>query len=539
MEIKLIQSLITPLSPRDNFNFLAREIGKIEANGTVIICPALALTGKIANKTADILAEAKAYGTRLAGLSTVSPIIFGNYNLLGAEEIFVAQNGVITEHFSPITATRVDILKHSIGFIGENGEIPTSVENYVKLSQKYFTHDLYATQVVKLQELSTEVGKDIYYLSGYGINNNGGTNWVLAGGSFIAKFGEGLVSLPFCETGILSATTTSKVDICDKMSGIYAILVFAIRELSKLFGIKKAVIGISGGIDSAVISSLAVAAFGKENVLGVNMPSRFNSEATKTLAATLAENLAVSYITIPVSESMSLTIRDLEKAQIDAPVWDLDISTLVLENVQARDRGSRILSALAASVGGGILCTGNKTECAIGYATFYGDMVGYLAPIADLWKGEVYDLARYINRNGEIIPQGIIDIKPSAELSENQDITKDLGDPLFYPYHDLLLKMFVEENKTITDIAKMYIDGKMVDLGAPELYFPEVFDNDEDFFVDLERWWNAYKGIGVAKRIQSTAIVATGKKPWGSAVEQQVGVFISEEYIALKSDFLK
>ena len=133
---------------------------------------------------------------------------------------------------------------------------------------------------------------------------------------------------------------------------------------------------------------------------------------------------------------------------------------------QARDRSARILAGLAASVGGAFTCNGNKTEFTIGYATLYGDLAGFLAASGDLWKYQVYDLANYLNREifkREVIPQGTIDIIPSAELSENQDITKGQGDPLQYEYHDRLFKSFIEPWNRMTpeDLLLAYKENRL------------------------------------------------------------------------------
>lgn len=182
-------------------------------------------------------------------------------------------------------------------------------------------------------------------------------------------------------------------------------------------GKKKLVIGLSGGLDSAVVATLAAISLGKENVIAVNMPSRFNSETTKGLAAELAANLGIRHLSVPIEANVGAT-----KAQMEN-VLGMPLEGLNLENAQARDRGGRILPAIASMLDAVFTNNGNKTETALGYATLYGDVNGAFAPIADLYKTQVFELARYLNaRYGNPIPQGIVDLPPSAELSDAQNV---------------------------------------------------------------------------------------------------------------------
>lgn len=180
------------------------------------------------------------------------------------------------------------------------------------------------------------------------------------------------------------------------------------------------------------------------------MPSCYNSDMTKSLAKELADNIGCLYTVIPVQDSLELTRKQFSETilhQGQADKGHLALTSFIEENIQARDRSSRILSAAAAAFGGVFTCNANKAETSVGYATLYGDSAGYLAATADLWKHQVYELAHYLNDKvfgREVVPQGSIDIVPSAELSNKQDVTKGQGDPLIYPYHDYLFAAFVE-----------------------------------------------------------------------------------------------
>ena len=311
---------------------------------------------------------------------------------------------------------------------------------------------------------------------------------------------------------------------------------------------ERVVIGISGGIDSAVAAALYVDAIGAENVLLVNMPSKFNSATTKGLAAQLAKNLGCRHMIVPIDESISYTAKQLSEIPIEgaaaAPGEHLTISSFVRENMQARNRSGRVLGTIAAAWGAGFTCNGNKAETTVGYATLYGDLAGFLCALADLWKYQVYDLARYLNENvyrREAIPQGIIDIVPSAELSDAQNVDEGKGDPIRYPYHDYLFRAFAEESRIPEDILAHYADGDLEEyIGCAAGLVADYFPTAEEFIVDLERWWGLYTGMAVAKRIQSPPLLSTSGRAYGSDhPESQIGAYETIRYHALKKRLLK
>ena len=316
---------------------------------------------------------------------------------------------------------------------------------------------------------------------------------------------------------------------------IYRAISYGVENFLEQIGVKKVVIGVSGGIDSAVAAALYTKVLGAENVYLVNMPSVFNSATTKNLSEQLAKNLGCKYCVVPIQESVDWTVKQLESV-------GFNVSNFVRENIQARDRSARILAAIAASVGGVFTCNANKAESTVGYATLYGDEAGFLSALADLWKYQVYNLARYMNEKiygFEAIPQGIIDIVPSAELSTAQNVDEGKGDPLKYPYHDYLLRAFAEKNLTPEDILQSYSRGELeknigCEAGLVEKYFPTA----QEFISDLERWWRQFKGMGVAKRIQSPPILAVTDKPYGARQESQNGVYFTQKYRELKAQLL-
>jgi NAD+ synthase (glutamine-hydrolysing) len=168
---------------------------------------------------------------------------------------------------------------------------------------------------------------------------------------------------------------------------------------------------------------------------------------------------------------------------------------------------------------------------------------GFVAPIADLWKGQVYELANYINKiSGEIIPEESIKIKPSAELSLSQDVTKGLGDPIIYPYHDKLFASWVErwDRATPEEILKWYEKGTLENEIGYVGKIKDLFKNDEEFVADLEQWWKAYQGLGIAKRIQAPPILCTSRRGFGFDLrESQTLVIFSPTYFKLKKLILE
>jgi NAD+ synthase (glutamine-hydrolysing) len=333
------------------------------------------------------------------------------------------------------------------------------------------------------------------------------------------------------------------------ITDIYHALFYGTKHFLASIGMKKVVIGLSGGIDSAVNACLYREVLGKENVLLVNMPSIFNSETTKGLAAKLAKNLGCPYTIIPIQEAVDLTIKEINGTPItnltSGDITYLSVSPLNKENIQARDRSARILAGLAAAFGGGFTCNANKTEITIGYSTLYGDQAGFLAAFGDLWKYQVYDLARYFNEKvyqREVIPQGIIDLVPSAELSLDQNVDEDKGDPISYPYHDYLFCSFIEHENPATpeDILSWYRAKTLEErLGCRVGLVKELFPDVKTFIKDLEYWWQKFTGIAVAKRIQAPPILAVSGKAYGFDFrEAQNGPYFTAKYYELKKELL-
>ena len=230
----------------------------------------------------------------------------------------------------------------------------------------------------------------------------------------------------------------------DDMADIYNALVLGLRDYAHKSGFKKALVALSGGIDSALVAVLAAEAFGPANVIGVSLPSAISSQHSRDDARILAENLGVRFEIIAIAEAVAATEASL------APVFSGLKPDVTEENIQARLRGV-LMMALSNKFGALLLTTGNKSEVAVGYCTLYGDMCGGLAVISDVFKTQVYSLCRWINREREIIPVNTIEKPPSAELRPGQ-VDQDSLPP--YDVLDALLKGYVEEGLSRRDLVE-------------------------------------------------------------------------------------
>jgi NAD+ synthase (glutamine-hydrolysing) len=242
------------------------------------------------------------------------------------------------------------------------------------------------------------------------------------------------------ETLIVDMNTTapspSLALLSNQESQLYKALVLGVRDYVRKCGFKSVVLGLSGGIDSALVAVIATAAVGEENVWGVSLPSRYSSEGSLSDAALLAKNLGIRYDVLPIASP----VLEVEKVLV-AP-FEGRTPDATEENLQSRMRGL-LLMALSNKFGPLVLTTGNKSELAVGYCTLYGDMCGALAVIADVLKTEIYDLARFINAKEEIIPWNTIEKPPSAELRPNQTDQDSLPP---YDVLDRILRHYVVDD---------------------------------------------------------------------------------------------
>jgi NAD+ synthase (glutamine-hydrolysing) len=263
------------------------------------------------------------------------------------------------------------------------------------------------------------------------------------------------IALPDRKTG-RRKPSLSQTDIqpMDRLAETYAALVLGTGDYIRKNGFRGVLIGLSGGIDSAITAAIAVDALEKESVVGVAMPSRYSSRGSIDDASALAANLGIRLLTIPIQEAYQAYLHTL------APHFKGMKPNEAEENIQARIRGT-LLMALSNKFGWLVLTTGNKSEMSVGYCTLYGDMAGGFAVLKDVPKTLVYQLAEYRNRKAgkDLIPKNTLVKPPSAELRPNQ---KDEDSLPPYPILDPILQAYVEEDKGVEEIAKAGYDPELV-----------------------------------------------------------------------------
>jgi NAD+ synthase (glutamine-hydrolysing) len=261
---------------------------------------------------------------------------------------------------------------------------------------------------------------------------------------------------PFAEdTAVIDLATPGQIHADferDENADIYAALSLGLHDYVKKSGFHKALIGLSGGIDSALTAAIAVDALGSENVVGVSLPSRISSQHSRDDARVLAANLGIAYHSVGIGDLVDAANTAL------SPLFEGTTADVTEENIQARSRGL-LLMALSNKFGALLLTTGNKSEISVGYCTLYGDMAGGLAVISDLAKTEAFKLSRWINRDREIIPWNTITKPPSAELRPDQ---KDEDSLPPYDILDGILQLYVEEGKSRDEIVQAGYDRAVV-----------------------------------------------------------------------------
>jgi NAD+ synthetase len=296
-------------------------------------------------------------------------------------------------------------------------------------------------------------------------NAVGGNDQLVFDGNSLAIDSEGKTLrrwLGFRESVAMVDDLESAAPVSD-IESLRQALVLGIRDYAAKCGFRSAVLGLSGGIDSAVVACLAVEALGADKVTGVAMPSPFSSSHSVEDALQLAQNLGMPCLKIPIAESFEVFKAQMRPAFGDRP------EDATEENMQARLRGLTLMS-LSNKFGHLLLTTGNKSELAVGYCTLYGDMCGGLAAISDVPKTMVYDLARQLNAARELIPLRTIEKVPSAELRPNQTDQDTL--PL-YEILDAILRLYVEENLGVAEIAARGFDAETVRWVARKVDFNE------------------------------------------------------------------
>lgn len=350
-----------------------------------------------------------------------------------------------------------------IDFIEEldclNTRSKTRIAAVVHLEATRYYHGVGYEKVAARQKVAKTIHKPIL-----SANIIGGTaDIVYYGGSTVVnENGELILQLPAFNEDMAVVDTeflfeynpikNKKLSPKGKSRETFEALTLAVRDYVIKRGFKKVALGLSGGIDSAVVMAVAVNAIGAENVEVLIMPSQYSSDHSVSDAVKLADNYAVKYHIVNIEKSYNTILETL------SPLFGDTSFSVAEENVQSRLRGV-MLMALSNKFGHIVLNTSNKCEIAMGYGTLYGDTNGALSILGDLYKGEIYDLARYINEGGEVIPQNIIDKAPSAELRPNQKDSDTLPE---YDVLDKILYKIIEECKSSEEIIAEGFDSQTV-----------------------------------------------------------------------------
>ena len=333
-------------------------------------------------------------------------------------------------------------------YVSDTFEEDVECDLYILAKNRYYAMNTYSEFVE-----SIDAHCDFIYVNALGIADEN----VFAGGSFAKNSDNKVVmQMPLCEEDIDTVDFSRVIEFKEEPveAQVVDVTTFALKEYCENTGFKKVVLGLSGGIDSALTATLAVKALGADNVLGILMPSMFSSEGSVTDSLKLAGNLGIKTVKEPITPMFDEFMKNRER-----------LHDLAEENLQARLR-ALILMFYSNRENRLLLSTGNKSESAMGFGTLYGDLAGGYNLICDLTKTNVYKVANYLNKEKETIPQAIIDKAPSAELHPGQ---KDQDRLPEYAVLDDIIEMYVEENKPLDEIYAKY-DKSLVDETIKKIY---------------------------------------------------------------------
>ncbi len=587
-KLRLAQIEVVPGAPRTNLQQMLQIVAQAEQEQVdLLIFPALALSGVLVGRlwrTPDFIHECEACGDELRAAARRLVLIFGNvacdwqernhdgtlrlYNALfaaeagqwlpplGRERPYLVAGGYSEpawraaaaewRHGGPaelsalIATRRAGLLGLLPGALAMPPEVAAAEARnlaaagagmLITTGPTPFCRDGAAQQAEACRTLAAAAARPLAYINQVGVEDGGKTIHLLAGGSNLyTAAGAHLTPLPPFSSGLLKchlpseAAVTAAAETESEVATITCGLLYGAQQFMQRSRIKRLVIGLSGGIDSALSAALYGRLLPPEDLLLLSLPGPYTSATTRRLAAQQAANLGCRFAEVPIDAAVALTqaqFAALRPSEIPGvPPLTLALTPRALENVQARDRGARILAAAAAAFGGVVACNANKSELTIGYSTLYGDIIGWLALLGDLWKGDIYAVARYLNREiyrREVIPQGCFEIVPSAELSATQAVERREGDPLHYPYHDALFRAWTERPlppapaELLAHYRRGTLAAELGFAGTVEALFPDAAACE----ADLQQWWQLYTGLARAKRLQAPPVMALSAYPFG------------------------
>lgn len=435
----------------------------------LVLFPELAVSGALPDdllEREDFINECRMAIEKIASQCTKIAAIIGAPNLDSENGImynsaYFIQDGEVVDGVHKNILSDYDIFNESRYFIAGEDNTPIRYKNqniriifdeyeaeFIEKTDSFvvfmgmipFTVESAADKHGVLSALAKKYGKNIL-----SVNHVGGYTSVLFDGNssvynykghLINLLGEFQEDFQIIDTNKAGAQPALKHPQTDTIALIHRALCFGIRDYFAKHGFTKAILGLSGGIDSAVVAALAAEALGAENVMGLLMPSRFSTDHSVSDAEALARNIGMPHETIAIKDIYDQYLNALQPLFRDQPF------NVAEENIQARIRGMLVM-AMSNKYGYIALNTSNKSEAAVGYGTLYGDLCGSLGVIGDVYKTEIYQLARHINKDREIIPENTITKAPSAELRPGQKDQDSLPD---YSRLDAILKLYIEEN---------------------------------------------------------------------------------------------
>lgn len=481
MKIHIVQHDIHTASPEANLEWMKAELASPQAQEALLtVFPACSLCGAPLHAAAaytDLQKRAQSALQELISLSEHRAFLVGmplqiqdkglcnaivfiqngairgvvTKKYLGVDEqkYFVRGEGVqlIEFHDQRLAIGFYEDLKElSKGHVGQPDIVVCCGCNVFDYQKPYRTR-------YRMSKIVETLGASLVY-----VNRVGGEGSLLyAGGSMAMNAAGGvLCQLPYCEAacGTIDMQLIETIDDekPEAVELVYKALVMGLRDYFRKNGLQRAVLGLSGGIDSALVCVLAVDALGPENVHGLLMPSQYSTDHSVADAEELAHNLGIGYDIVPIRPVFD-QLREAMK-----PVFGNRAEDVTEENMQARVRGTIVMS-YANKFGALALNTTNRSEAAMGYGTLYGDSCGALAVIGDLYKTEVYQLSEWINRDGIRIPQNTIDKAPSAELRPGQKDSDSLPD---YSILDAVLNLYLDEGLCEDEIVEEGYDRELV-----------------------------------------------------------------------------